>query len=198
MINAPKAVVQIGLHKSCEYVYLVDEKYWHNWKIPLRLSEFEVHQNWHYFGVDMNPESIERCQNFDFLKGDSRINFIEALVHKEDNKVLAHDNFIISDEGSIQTSSISLQTLFSKIPMDIGLLAIDVEGAEVSILEGYSWEIKPMCIVVEIHRCNDLHTITNLLKHQNYRFAEILQQNTNIQCGYIHKSCLTNRVWWIK
>ena len=188
-----QAVVQIGLYKSCEYTYLVDQRYDHKWDIPLRLSEFENEKNWHYYGVDMNPESVEHLRNFNVFKGDTRINFIQALVHAEDKKKITHDKFTIHINGKIKTRSISLNTLFSKIPMPIGLLVMDVEGAELEILKGYHWEEKPKYIVVEVHRIKDISSISELLHVQRYRLAEIRQTNRQVQCGYIHRDYWTKR-----
>ena len=141
----------------------------------------------------MNPESIEHFRNFDIFKGDTRINFIEALVHAEDNKVFTHDNFTISDDGNIKTSSISLNTLFSKISMPVRLLVMDVEGVEFEILKGYNWEQKPKYIIVEVHCIKDISPISECLHAQRYRLAEIRQTNRQVQCGYIHRDHWTKR-----
>ena len=139
----------------------------------------------------MNPESIERFK--DIFEGDTRINFIEALVHAEDNKAFTHDNFTISGDGNIKTSSISLNTLFSKISMSIRLLVIDVEGVEFEILKGYHWEQKPKYIIVEVHCIKDISPISECLHAQRYRLAEIRQTNRQVQCGYIHRDFWTKR-----
>ena len=195
MDNQPKAALQIGLYRSCEYIYLLGEKYWHNWRIPVRLDEFESETGWHYYGVDMNKESIAHCQKMFPESEDDRIHFIEALIHKTKNEQLRHDNFVVQPGGEIIQTAITLDDLFAKIPIPVRLLCLDVERAELPILQGFQWTQHPAYIIIEVHLINDLYPIAKLLKAENYRFAVINQHHLHgqIQCAFIHKTVRTDR-----
>ena len=51
---------------------------------------------------------------------------------------------------------------------EVGLLAIDVQGAELDILQNYSWQKYPNFIVVEPHSLSARETILSLLECRNY------------------------------
>ncbi len=181
-----EAIVQIGLHERCEYLYLLSPKY-QQWDIPIELPIFEASKAWCYYGVDMNPHWIHNYRQEPLYHLDPRVHFIHALVHAEDNKDLRHDNFTVKENGNLQMKSTALETLFSEISEPIGVLAMDVEGAELDIIKGYSWSECPKYIIIEIHNIEDIHPITEILTAQRYRFTMINQKQTDIQCGYIHK-----------
>lgn len=66
--------------------------------------------------------------------------------------------------------TVSLETLFSAIGHEhIDLLRLDVEGAEVPILEGYPFHIKPRLFSVEHHSKAGETFVRHVLETQGYR-----------------------------
>ena len=194
-MRTTQAIVQIGLYRSAEYVHLVDpEKFDTNVvgaSPPILFSELESETDWHYWGVDMTPKSIEKCRELFKTFEDNRLHFIEALVHRRDGDVFTHNGFNIHEDladhlESHTSTSISLDSLFKQIPMPVNLLVLDVEGAEDSILMGYSWAHKPKYILVEMHASEDLETVTKIMKQQGYYLrCMTYHQGVEMHCGYM-------------
>ena len=66
--------------------------------------------------------------------------------------------------------TVSLETLFSAIGhKHIDLLRLDVEGAEVSILETYPFHIKPHLLSIEYHSKTGETLVRRILETQGYR-----------------------------
>ena len=66
--------------------------------------------------------------------------------------------------------TVSLDTLLSALGhTHIDLLRLDVEGAEVPILQAYSWHVKPTLISVEHHSPEGKNIIQGILVQQGYR-----------------------------
>lgn len=192
------AIVQIGLFNSCEYSYLIDRKTVIPEDIPLNMPITEETQ-WHYYGVDMNLNSIEHCKKrYNKLKLDNpnRFQLIKALIGPEDNKNIENDGFTTSlglveyykkDTELIETPAITLATLFSRIPMPVELLVMDIEGAELPVLEGYDWHQHPLYIIIESHYLKDIYPIASLLDEQGYYFMQIRKTMAQLQLGFVHR-----------
>ena len=127
--------VQIGLFETCEYLYLTE----HNWRAyntanSLKTLPYSMRINpdeWRYIGIDKYENSINNMK----MKNKSNDN-----VH-----------WICAEIGS-RNNQISLDTLCQCYNLEsIDVLAIDVEGAELDILENWSWNPTPHFIAVEVH-----------------------------------------------
>ena len=148
-IIEPKAIVQLGLHKTCEYVYLVDEEF-KSINAPVKLSGFK-YDNLHYYGIDMRLDSIKLLKLSKMVGNHPRIHFLRKLIHSDDGTKITHDGGCVDPHGRFTTLSTSLQTLLSSIGMPIHLLVVDIEGCEVPMFETYNFSIKPEYIFLETH-----------------------------------------------
>lgn len=185
-MNQPQAVVQIGLHRSCEYLYLVDPKY-RKWPVDIELPAFESANKYHYYGVEMNDTWIRYHRMAKDYKDDERVSFIHALVHGEDNKAYKHDSYTVMETGDHEMKGISLDTLFSQIPAPVSVLAIDIEGAELDVIRGYSFYQCPNYIIIEVHTPKQIFSIGSRMRKHGYRFARVVQHDSRLYCGFLHK-----------
>ena len=66
----------------------------------------------------------------------------------------------------------------------LDLLALDIEGTEVELIQNYSWHLKPTFLTIEYHDEYVLmpkHAFENLITRQGY--TKINQQPTNYSPG---------------
>lgn len=76
----------------------------------------------------------------------------------------------VDNTVSFGTFTVSLETLLSAIGHEhIALLRLDVEGAEVPILESYSFGVKPCLLSVEYHSNAGKIFVRRVLETQGYR-----------------------------
>ena len=120
----------------------------------------------------MSLDSVKTCKEVFTGKN---IRFIKNLVYRADNEIIYHNNFQIGGENStVGSKSISLKTLLERrIKKRVGLLAMDVEGAELEIFKGYDWSQKPKFLVVEVHSQDEILELKNLITAQGYRLVEV-------------------------
>lgn len=66
---------------------------------------------------------------------------------------------------------ITLDNLIDKHQLEeIHTIKLDIEGAEVRVLEGYSWRVKPDVMLIE-HRYSDQSKLHSILKDQGYELV---------------------------
>ena len=132
------AIVQIGLHYSCEYLRLLPEYVDSDIdEMPLTFTEFGNEKWTRYIGVDMNRECIVYHKNNELYNTDKRVSFVHELVHETDGMVCKHQGFQVmqGEPDDLQNykyvrRSISLNTLLEQLDVIPELLVLDVEGVE--------------------------------------------------------------------
>ena len=164
----PKALVQIGLYRSCEYIYVTEPSpnMPKMYAIPHEVADFS--DEWHYYGVDMMPESIDFCskQHAD----NPRAHFIRATVY---NKNMSHVPGLWEDESGFVT----LNDIFDQVTETIDVLVMDTENSEVSILQAYNWCQYPLCIILECHTLESLNSLMLILLNKGYTLLESVGTN---------------------
>ena len=104
---------------------------------------------------------LERVEFADFCGIDN-----QAMIVGADNDV-PHKS-----EYTYFTAAITLNVLISRAPSPVGLLALDVQGSESDILEGFFWSDMPELVVVEIHSSLNRNRVFKVLKDQGYQFVK--------------------------
>lgn len=140
--------IQIGIEYTTEYAYLLKP----DWKtshtgllkdIPEVLKD--DYDDWNYVAVDSDISSVLEgiTVNKDFVCAHitGKTEAIKRATYK-DGKTCVYTMFSISLSDFINLQYIN----------QIDVLALDVEGAEVEILQGYDWKVKPRFITVEFHK----------------------------------------------
>ena len=160
--------VQIGLHQTAEYLYLVRP----DWRdligqqdllkqIPDSLAD--KFESWRYYGVDSDVASIvkmlEKYGNVPYSS------WIQAAVGLPNDQFLKVRSYFSG--GSFLGFGCSLQRLFRLLDLSqVDVFIIDIEGGELRLFENYDWHIKPAYISVEVHgdHSNTSHTDRVLLE----------------------------------
>lgn len=201
------AILQIGLHFQCEYLRLLGYEDESIDNMPVSFIEFQNEEWTEYFGIDMNAEYIAFHKNNTLYNADRRVHFIEALLHKNDGTIHKHTGFQVLhgvypddiENYKYEATAISLNTLLSEIGADIKLLAIDVEGVELDILQGFDFQHRPRYTIVEIHNQDNIEKLKNFMNAKDYRLVEFtrkgpkpLTDNSLIQTqmGFMDKAFL--------
>ena len=159
LLNESSVVVDVGAHLG---VYT-------NFFTQIIKDEGKI------YSIELNPSTFSRLQNtFNTNKNvillnkavsdtNSVVDFYHDGGHTQTTNILGFDaNRNINDKiGSIE--SIRLDTLLNKED-SIDLIKIDVEGAEIKVLEGLSGVVsKVKHLLVECHMDEDWDIIKNLL-----------------------------------
>ena len=150
----PKALVQIGLYRSCEYIYVTEPS--PNmpkcYALPHEVADWS--DEWHYYGVDMGTESIEFCKKQH--ANNPRAHFIRATIY---NKNTSHVSGLWKDESGYT----DLHDLFDQVAETVDVLVMDTENSEVEILQSYNWQQYPPCIILECHTLDSLNALMCIL-----------------------------------
>ena len=89
----------------------------------------------------------------------------------------------VNNTTNFRLFTVSLDTLLSALGHpQIDLLRLDVEGAEVPILQSYQWHVKPTILSVEHHSPEGKDIIQDIMTQQNYRID--LQNNEELRYIY--------------
>jgi FkbM family methyltransferase len=141
-----------------------------------------IKDNGKIYSIELNPSTFNRLQNtYSTYKNitllnkavsntDGIVDFYHDGGHTQTTNILGFDaNRNINDKiGSIE--SIRLDTLLNKED-NIDLIKIDVEGAEIKVLEGLSGVVSKVShLLVECHLDEDWSKIKNILINQ-YNFS---------------------------
>ena len=210
--------VQIGLAYECEYAFFVD-KDWrtrvHEYFDYLSMPHipFEWYKTidqgiWSYVGVDMNKESISFCaERYSYL---SNFSLVHALIYRADFEQIEHDNWRVGELGQFD-DSISLFTLFERVGYP-NLLMMDVECAELPIIEGYDFEHKPEIVIIELHDFYDAMQVVDIMMENYYLisfdagsvgaiYSDLHVYHSTRQGVFIRRDCIrdfeltTRKVW---
>ena len=154
--------VQIGLDKSLELHYLTSPNWSedHNWHdyffIPQHLAE-----RWELFAVDAAPASIEHIRklhppsdNLHLICASIGANCdSENRLHYFEERDEKHG--MLYEDYEFHGAKISLLELLRSLGIherhDFKVLKMDIEYAEYEVLMEYSWELKPVLLILEIH-----------------------------------------------
>lgn len=179
-----KAILQIGTATHAEYLPLVDPSlYSHALCGALPIDFPELHRNqWKYFGVDMCGFAVNRCKEKFATHPD--VTFLQECVY--DGSEVRHDDFTIG-LGEIAVKSITLDTLLDIIPAYVSLLAIDVEGSEIILLNAYSWKHKPRIVIIEMHDADEVDAIHELMHQQGYVIEAVGYQFHCLNVAYVRE-----------
>ena len=97
----------------------------------------------------------------------------------------------VNNTTNFRLFTVSLDTLLSALGHPhIDLLRLDVEGAEVPILQSYQWHVHPTLLSVEHHCPEGKNIIQDLMTQQGYR---IDLQNTE-ELRYVYEKILDNEL----
>lgn len=172
-------------------------KKWTNRLRTLPESWLSETGNWHGYLVEAHPDNFsslvkKTVSDERFRPFLHRLTFINAAISRESQfttmgmetgvfKRLFINRYTLSEARPFHPNvvdntvdfgvfTVSLETLFSAIGHEqIDLLRMDVEGAEVSILEAYSFHIKPLLFSIEYHSKVGENSIRRVLETQGYR-----------------------------
>ena len=158
--------VQIGIGSSAEYSFLTrpDWREINNnqetnntqYYLPIEITNLVSDEPWLYYGIDCDPYSIIGMS----LKYPEVDNWLIANITPESLGLRRVDRswfFMCEQEEcsikpSIAIPCLSLSDALKMLDIEyIDVLAIDIEGDEVPVLESYDFKIKPCFITVEIH-----------------------------------------------
>ena len=93
----------------------------------------------------------------------------------------------VNNTTNFQLFTVSLDTLLSALGHPhIDLLRLDVEGAEVPILQSYQWNVQPTILSVEHHCPEGENVIQDIMTQQGYRID--LQNTEELRYVYEKKS----------
>ena len=192
--------LQIGLDGIAEYIYLTHP----NWKDhmhahiePLKhVPKALDYKEWQYFGVDVNPTSIDfmayryRLKNAKFIiacvKGDNKVGFVNYVISRIAGDIYKKNVTYELNNDLVQTCYVvkmSLSTLINLLGLQtLDVLAVDIEGTEQEIFENYDWKIKPRYISVEMHHLFPNFTMNQqefeaIFTRQGYK--KINEEDTN-------------------
>ena len=161
-------------------------------------SWLSEHGNWHGYLVEAHPSNfsafVEKTVADKHLRPFlHRLTFINAAISAETShfttigmetgrlKRLFANRFTLAEASPFHASAVdntvdfgvftvSLETLFAAIGhTKIDLLRLDVEGAEVPILEAYPFHIKPRLLSIEYHSKTGEAFVRRVLETQGYR-----------------------------
>lgn len=209
--NETGIAVQIGLAGVAEYSYLAEDNWLDimNTQIePIKHIPHCLHgyKQWQYIGVDGDVscsvalQSIDKpylyCQEADFshFYPKDNVNYICAVMRGEPRNDISIElqkfpfgQHLVKSipDGAYAGSFVQVMTLdqlLGNIWSQIDVLAVDIEGEEVSLFQNYRWHIKPKFIAVEFHGCFAQVTISDdefvsLFEKQGYNL--VLSKKTN-------------------
>ena len=144
---------------------------------------------WRYFGIDACPKSITRLAEMFFeIPSASLIHACVKGTHK-----LCKVDIFREPPYFVKNISITFDDLIKYLKIDrIDVLAMDIEGDEVSVLENYSFRIIPKFIAVESHEKYYLGNYGRLeafLVDKGYKLlvSEMTNEGNTREYQFIHK-----------
>lgn len=185
-----KIIIQIGIHGHLRYDYLNSPS-----KMDLLHEAVSLHDSAliplhlidgdpvHIVGVDMNPGTIEHVKE---VYKNATHTFINACVWDKDLDEIEHNAWsvktdevhphYVENREPATTPCLTLKSLFEKVLSEtegeIFGLHLDVEGAELDILQSYDFSILPEFIYIEHHAeyigIQSVHDIIKLLYGRGY------------------------------
>lgn len=97
--------------------------------------------------------------------------FSRGLSHLSTSQVNHTQEYANQNWISEQVQVITLDNLLDKYNIDkIHTIKLDIEGAEVRVLEEYSWRVKPDILLIE-HKYSDQNQLHTILKNQGYELV---------------------------
>lgn len=182
----PKALVQIGLYRSCEYIYVTEPSpdMPNRYALPHEVADWS--DEWHYYGVDMMVESIDFCRKQ--YAHNPKAHFIRATVY---NKNMSHVTGLWKDESGI----VGLDDIFDQIAESVEVLVMDTENSEVEILRSYSWQHYPSCIILECHTLESFNVLMSVLTDKGYTLLENVDTNQGYtkQLTWLHMDVVSEK-----
>ena len=189
--------IQIGINCIAEYAYLLQPNWQHvmtEQMEPVKHvpSVLQTIEQWQFIGIDSDCASTllmqQRCPN---------AVWINAFVTGNQNGMCRHlitnayyDLLEIPIPEKIELPGFLVpQKPLDEIIADLrltrlDLLALDIEGTEVELIQNYSWHLKPTFLTIEYHDEYVLmpkHAFENLITRQGY--TKINEQPTNYSPG---------------
>ena len=193
-----KTCVQIGLHKTAEYLYLYDRSL----EIPERCdvpSSF-LEADYRYIGVDSDPFSIARMS--DTYADSDRHQWVCAKIGKQwgiesTQACWGEPRHLLPDPNKLREVLVGTYSLYDFFLLlkiqDIDLLAMDIEGAEVDCFKTYNWSIKPSLLRVEFHPSHkmDVDGFINLICDHGYQHTLIYAHgNERFELQFQHQDAI--------
>lgn len=184
-----KVLVQIGLHHTCEYLYVSqpDLSAEPGFGLPNDVYE-EGGELWEYYGVEMKPANMNEVliPQFGYL---DRVYLLQETIYHTSG-VTEVPSLYIKPSGTI-----TLIDLFDKTGVP-DVLVMDIENAEYPVLEFHDWSLKPKCIIVECHSLETSHKIVGLLNLLDYVLIgmELLEGDLFLRDNltFLHRDAVSN------
>lgn len=178
--------IQIGLHNTCEYLYLTQD----NWlelmpeqaefkRLPDVIVDALEKQHFRYYGIDRNPASLGKLmESYEF--NNAYVEWICAQIATKYEEISQHNH--VNDhlperffpqeirDAFFWIPSLPFDVLLENLKLEqIDVLALDIEGDEQQFFEDYSWSIAPKFISIETHWANALQIENNEAYDLNIR-----------------------------
>ena len=195
--------IQIGLHGTCEYLYLAKE----NWR-DLMPEQLEIKRlpdsllphlepgSFKYYGVERSPVFLGKIME-QFQFSGANIEWICAqlstaygalprLHHANDQYP---ENIYGEDIHNVNyfVPAIDLDTLITGLDIkNLDVLAMDIEGDEDYLLKMYTWLQKPKFITIETHYAN----ILQLENEEEYNLGARTANLKSLICSQGYKCIL--------
>ena len=154
-----KTVIQIGLWKFCEYLFLVDNQLYPVYKpdyceqdLSLLPENFDTSGKWFYHGIDMTNHLLPYP--------------LESKHHK------IHEMKITDTEGEKLSDFCSKQNIEK-----IDLLVMDIEGWEHKVIPTLDQCVPIDCLLVEYHNDDILQHLGERLPHLKEEFELFIPTN---------------------
>ena len=179
--------VQVGCGDYANYAGLTHSDWADHFNLPGIPKETE----WHGLLVDMQPSSAvemlkQHWRNPRLLilnagvSGQASFQMTESREPKSmDPETRLIDAAAYNDKPrpnfclSFLTHTLTLDTVlaWASEEQEIGLVALDVQGSEVEILESYKWSVEPLLFEVEAHSEEALDIVSEIMSKRGYRFV---------------------------
>lgn len=164
--------------------------------VPLKFAK--EYENWKVFAVEALPKNMaSMLQNEDLIKREN-LYLINATIGSHDKMgvvdivdlarikdgiygsehlaYLRESNVFVEERQQLSstayyTFTITLDQLFMSLNAHPDVLRIDIEGAEVEVLESYSFQPRPRIVQVDAHQINR-KACTRILQDQGYTIID--------------------------
>ena len=149
-------------------------------KIPRQVTD--PVETWNYYGVDHDLYSIA----FMSKEYGNRGHWLNVNVRPQPStRFREMESFFFADSQprGVHTYSLTLSQIFDGFGLEtVDVLAMDIEGIEVEVLEQHDWKVAPHFIAVEIHsyepNCGR-ERIMGCLEQQGYELMSETPTNVN-------------------
>lgn len=200
--------LQVGIMDSPELIYLAVPSWKHRRTLPpmFQLPEIvtDMYTDWEYFGMDADPCAIAFLIN---EYNQPNVHWVQGCLspcyfHGESLTLLPSwmsvKNIVEEKPSKVWIPKITLDTLITELHLKtLDVLWLDIEGCEYTVLEAYSWRLKPAYISTEVHTypkavepdilANKVAKMKALVTEQGYKI--VIDKPTNIREGlaYTHE-----------